>query len=484
MKRLSWALFFLMNTSLPALFAQQALQQAVQAFVNDPALKEAGLGVAIVEVATNQLIAGHQENQLLIPASSLKVLTTASALISLGPDYQFKTTIEYDGVIEQGTLNGNIYIYGTGDPTLGSPEWDAVMDMEAILQQITVAIKAKGIQRIEGQVVADASFFSGTPTPASWQESDVGNYYGAGVWGVNIHENLFYLPFRQVASKGQKPGIASLRPAIPDLTISNQVRSAGANTGDNAYIYGGAYEYAKSVKGTIPAGSGIFTIKGSVPDAPLLAAQQLTECLKAEGVPVSQPPAATLRAGSRAYRKSIYTVWSPKLADIVFRANQESVNLYCEAMLKAIGKQQAGSGDRLAGVKAIQAIWKDRGLDLQQITVEDGSGLSRSDRISALQLAGVVRKCLKDPVIAEVFKESLPVAGISGTLEHSMIGTTAAGRLSAKTGSMRGVRSYTGFVQNKAGQWLCFSLIANDYTCSTSTLKRKMEELLIAISDA
>ncbi|MCB0643576.1 MAG: D-alanyl-D-alanine carboxypeptidase/D-alanyl-D-alanine-endopeptidase, partial [Phaeodactylibacter sp.] len=476
-------LVFVLLNPFHLLKGQHPLQVATQQFANHPNLKGAQISIAVIDEDNNELVAEYRAKEMLAPASSLKVLTTASALIALGENFRYKTRLEYTGTIAPGgILQGDLYLTGFGDPTLGSSEWEAVPDLDAVLKTWAEAVKRAGIRQIEGRVIADAGYFSGDePIPASWEASDVGKYYGAGVWGLNLHENLFYRPFRQ-KKYGQTPGVAPLEPTVEGLRLVNQVRSAGSSSGDNAYIYGGPYEFEREVKGSIPSGSGIFRIKGSIPDAPLFAAQALSTCLKEEGVGVLKAP--TVVWSAPAGKTLLHQMESPALPAIVRRANLKSVNLYCEALLKTIAKQEKGQGTRAMGIQAIAAIWAARGVDLSTAQLIDGCGLSRSNKISAYLLASVLRKSLKDPQSGTAMRQSLPVAGLSGTLETRMKGTYAEGRLAAKTGSLKGVRSYTGLVRSRSGQNLVFSIIVNDYQCSGSALRQQMEKWMVALASS
>jgi D-alanyl-D-alanine carboxypeptidase/D-alanyl-D-alanine-endopeptidase (penicillin-binding protein 4) len=478
MKQILVGIFFFL---LQHAFGQNLLQTAIHTWVADQELREAGVGIAVIDTESRQLVASWNPNSLFSPASSLKILTTSSALIALGADYRFPTELQYNGHIDaQGVLHGNLYIKGYGDPVLGSDQMPEAGDLDAVLEAFSQAIQQAGIRKIEGSVVGDASHFTGPPIPDSWSEQDAGNYYGAGSWALNIHENLYYLPFKQNPRQGGKPTLLDPYPAVPNLTFINEVSSGPKGSGDNAYIYGSPYDFSCPVRGTIPMGSGRFTIKGAVPNPPLLAAQLLTRTLLARGVAVSRP-AASLEAQEEGKRTLLYTHYSPPLRKIVERANQESVNLYCEALLMAIGKKKLGEGSRVAGLQAIRQIWAERGLSFDEATLADGSGLATLNRLSSYQLAQLIRKIYADPQLWPVFGPSLPVAGQTGTLADMLKGTAAEGRVQAKSGSMRSVRSYTGIVQTQSGRSLAFCMVANRFSCSSYAMRKKMEQLLLRI---
>ena len=469
---ISIALFFYQLS-----FCQNGLQESIDQFTYDPIFKNASLGIAVFDVESGKLLAGSQENLSLVPASSLKVITTATALSLFGEDYQFKTELQYEGTIQSdGTLDGNIYIKGFGDPTLGSVLYDQAVGLDDLMEAFAQEIKKAGIKRVNGKIIGDASYFENEVVSRKWLYEDLGNYYGAGTWGLNIHENMYYLDFGQNAKVGGKTQFKQTRPAIPNLLIVNEVTSGKASSGDNAYIFGAPYQYTCFVRGTIPAGAGTFTIKGAIPDPPFFAAHALTGALIQNGIEVLQP-ASTLfemaRTGqSSGETKLIYTHRSPKLKAIIKRTNLKSVNLYCEAMLRAIGKKVSNKGSIESGVSAIVAFWKERGVDLDGFHMVDGSGLSPKNAVTAKQLAAILRKIAKDEKIKKVFFDSLPLGGKSGSLKNLIKSAEGIGNIMAKSGYMEKVMSFSGYVKDKKGRLLSFSIIGNNFKDNGPTRKK------------
>ncbi|MBR9919723.1 MAG: D-alanyl-D-alanine carboxypeptidase/D-alanyl-D-alanine-endopeptidase [Bacteroidetes bacterium] len=463
-----------------ALRAQSPLQDQVDALVADPSLRGADISISVIDLESNKLVAGHHSNTPLVPASSLKVLTTATALAILGPAHTFPTDLEYDGAIDEaGVLHGNIYIKGYGDPTLGSDKMPDVLSMEKVFESWVQAIKKAGIKSIDGSILADDSWFDNTPVCPNWSWSDIGNYYGAGAWSLNMHENLYYLSFQQNWNLGTRPKIRGTSPAIKGLSFENDVVTASSRSGDNAYIYGRVYTYFREVSGTIPAGGGIFVIKGSMPDPPVFTAQTLNEKLGEAGISCTKDPGKISPPfGESPKRNLILRMQSPTLKRIVERANLESVNVYCEVLLRVIGKHWLGTGSREAGIMAIRQVWEDRGISWENAILDDGCGLSAENKISSWQLAATIRKAWLDDKLRPSLEASLPLAGRSGTMRHYLNGTVAEGKLRAKTGSMRGVRSYTGIARNSTGKEFAFSIIVNKYRCSSSQVKRELAPLM------
>jgi len=466
--------------------SQSRLPAAIESVAKYPDLQTGDLGVAVIDVESGKVIAQHGVDKSLIPASTLKTVTTASAVHFLGADYRFRTELQYDGEITaDGTLNGNIYIKGYGDPTLASPDMEGVLELDELMQLFANAITEAGIQRINGKIVGDASYFTTAVSGDGWQWSDLGNYYGTGAWGLTIHENLFYLHFQQTSRLKATPEITGTSPYVPNLLFINEVRSAGANTGDNAYIYGGPYDYTRFVRGSIPVGSGRFTIKGSLPDPAFFAAHYLMQFLEKSGISTSKLVTTDLemrRTEERdGERKTLTTHLSPPLSEIIQRANYKSVNLYCEMLLRAIGVVADERGSDTSGKEAIEELWESKGLDTEGWFFEDGSGLSGRNGITALQLAKILQLAAKDPKIFPSFYESLPVGGVSGTVQYMFKGTPAAGNIRAKSGSLRRVRSYAGYAESRSGKLLAFSVIANNFKGSSGAMRQQLEKIMVAL---
>ncbi len=482
MPRLSLLLFGLLVSAV-YLPAQLSLQRIVDDWSNSDYLKHASAGISIVDANTGESVAEWESQRSLIPASNLKLVTTASALAILGPDYRFTTTLAYDGFIDgQGVLQGNIFIIGDGDPCLGSPDMAGVTSLPDFLDRMRAAIQQAGIRQVAGRVIGDDRIYSSLASGTHWQWLDLGNYYGCGAFGLNLHDNLYYLRFDQQTQLGTTPPVAKVEPAIPGLQFHNEVTSAGRGSGDNAYIYGSPYSYQRFLRGTIPVGSGYFTIKGAIPDPALFAAQQLTNSLDAIGILCMRPPASARHLqqvpepGTVIYRHD-----SPSLAEIVRETNMESVNLYAEVLLRAIGLQQQGEGSASAGLEAIETYWGTKGIDFRGAQLYDGSGLSPRNALPARLFTDLMVAIQADSRVREAFMASLPLAGRSGSLRNYFKGTPAENNLCAKSGYIERVRAYTGYASTQSGRLLAFSMMINNYQGGAGQARRKLFELMEAL---
>lgn len=468
---------------LTAVLAQAQLPEAARRLAESEAFRHGHFSLCVMDVKAKRTVAVLNEEMSLTPASTLKAMTTATALSVLGEEYRFTTFLEHDGeLLADGTLRGNLYIRGMGDPTLGSPFMEGAASFEELLNIWQQAVLDAGIRRVEGAVIGDATWLEDDVLARDWEWQDIGNYYACGAWGLNIHENLYYLYFQQNPRIGGGASVHSIVPEVPGLKVVNEVVSGSPSSGDNAYIFGAPYTFLRQVRGSIPAGRSLFSIKGSIPEPPLLVAQHLHSALQGCGIEVAEKPTTLRRLGGRAASKErspLYVHYSPPLREIIRRANHKSVNLYCELLLRVIGKEKSGQGSAAAGIAAIKAFWSGRGLPMEGLYLKDGSGLSRSNGISARQLALMLAKTGRDPALFPAFLSSLPVAGQSGTLKSMLRGTAATGQVAAKSGTMERVRAYAGYITTRSGRLLAFAMIANQFAGSSSAVRQQMERILL-----
>jgi len=468
-------LFCLITTSVDAQ-SNTILQTKIDKNVSQGDFKTANISLAVVDLESGKLIGEHRANKLLTPASSLKLFTTFTALETLGENFQFETSISYRGSIDkEGTLKGDIIIVGGGDPTLGTTKLKGTLSFNELINDIVKKIKAAGINCIDGTVIADESIYDSYPVAPTWQWNDLGNYYASGAWGININENLYYIYFNKRDIIGAKPNIQSIFPKVYKLKLSNELTVDSAHTGDNAYIFGGPYNYDKRIVGTIPQGKGLFTIKGSIPDPPSFFAHAIfsklnKQKIKSEGY-------KTVYKSERGLRKKIATYRSPTLDKIVKKANFESNNLYTESMLKMIGLKERGLGSGQNGIAVINKILRKSGIKPKELMIRDGSGLSARNNISSYSMAQFLYQMSKS-IDVETLNNYLPRGGYSGTVSGMFVKSKAKGNVWLKSGSMEGVQSYSGFIRAKSGKWVSFSIIVNGFTTKGSIIRAKLDKLI------
>ena len=455
------------------------VQSKIDNILASTEFKHANVSISVVDITSNQLIGSHRPEKVLVPASSLKLFTTLSSLVKLGKDYQFQTKVEYDGVVdEDGTLQGNLFITGGGDPTFGSDKFSNNYSFEALLEGISTKIIEAGITCINGLIVADESIFDSYPVAPSWQWNDLGNYYASGAWGLNVNENLYYIHFDKRNNIGSQPSIYKVYPFVPNLSLSNEIIIDSSHTGDNAYIFGGPYNFYKRIVGTIPKGTGLFTIKGSIPDPPLFLAYHIRNNLDYHNVQ-SNGSEAKYKADYHK-RTELCSYYSPPLKEIIRLTNVESNNLYAECILKMMGLKFRGQGSGQNGIAVIKSQLRHYNINSEVLIFHDGSGLSARNQITSSSMAYFLSKINSDLELKDIL-ETLPRGGYTGTVRGMFNNSRARGNVWLKSGSMEGIQSYSGYINSASGKWLSFSIIVNGFSVKGSVIRAKLEKLITDI---
>lgn len=440
--------------------------------LEEPELKGASLGLYVSTLEKDSSLVAYMPEVSLATASTLKAITTATALNILGEDYRFETEIAYSGQIdEQGTLNGDIYLIGSGDPTLGSDNMPSLMDF------LANRVIEKGIKKVEGSLIGDASIFDNRLAANTWIWEDIGNYYGVGPSGLTIHQNQYSIYFSTGIKEGDPTNIVKIVPELNELEIINEVITGKKRSGDNAYIYGGPFNSKKIVRGTLPPGHTNFMIKGALPEPAKFCTSYFYKTLQKKGVTFSkQPQVQFLHEQKPISLNSIYTQKSNTLSQIVKETNFKSINLYADAMLKLLGSKKGDEGSFKEGINVLKDFWGNEGIDMENVILEDGSGLSRYNAISAHTMTEIIRKTVLNDS-ANAFKKTLPVAGKSGTLRNISKNEISNGRIKAKSGYIKNVRAYTGTITTFSEKELVFTLLINNHTKSYREMTTHIEDI-------
>lgn len=463
-------------------FAQSDLQTRMDKHFGQSSYKHAALSVCVMDLETNKIVASINPEMSLIPASSLKLITTLSALDILGPDYTYATKISYSGKIDpDGTLNGNIYIVGSGDPTLGSPRvalGGEVLSFEKLIVDIGESIRDHGITCIDGEIIADESIFDSYPISPSWQWNDLGNYYASGAWGINANENEYYIYFKRNLRIGRSTILHSYEPFIPQLELQNEVTIDSSNTPDNAYVFGGPYDFKKRIVGTVPYGKSIFRIKGSIPDPPTFFAYHVYDQLRKYQIS-SRGYKAKFKA-KKIKMQDIKSYESPSLDIIAKITNYHSVNIYAESLIKTIGSEKNNQGSGRAGLYIVQKNMRKLGLKLTPLHMEDGSGLSARNIISSKFMCQFLDK-MYDEIDHELLLTSIPHPGSMSTVRGVSTGDKARSNIWVKSGSMERIQTFSGYIRSKKGKWLSFSIMANGLHVKNKKIRPLMAQMMRTI---
>lgn len=485
MKILSSFLFLSLIT-INFAFGQNKVQTAIDQFAASSHLKYASISFDVIDLSTGKSVAAYDPNRGMPTASTAKLFSTATALEILGENFRPETRIYADGPIDStGTLVGNLWIRGAGDPTLGSKYFCSEGHERDFLKAWADSLSKNGITKISGAIIADGSEFGYKGAPDGWNWVDMGNYYGAGPSGLTIFDNLVQFKFKVPNQIGASASLSSMSPMVPNLTIHNYVSSASGG-GDNAYIYGAPYSLDRFVTGTLPAGSAAFVIKGSLPDPEAQFAYELSEILRERGISVmggtktAREMEIQSSTGSYTKRTLIFSHFGETIGRIVDKTNEWSVNLFAEHLVNLVGYAKSGNGSTDSGLRELEKYWAAK-WSTNGMQVNDGSGLSRSNALSAANFTNLL-KSMDASVNGLRFRESLPVSGISGTMRNICKNQAGHGKITAKSGSMTRIKSYSGYVNSTSGKKYAFALIVNNQTCSSSALVDMMEVVFNSIA--
>jgi serine-type D-Ala-D-Ala carboxypeptidase/endopeptidase (penicillin-binding protein 4) len=479
--------YFTIITLCTFQFSNAQISKTIEEINNHPNLKAGRWSVYAKNTVTGKIIADYRSDKIMYPASNLKLLTTAVALDKLDSEYVMNTYIEYDGVINsKGILEGNLFVRGEGDPTLGSNEMEGIIPYDSLVQIWVDNLKEKGITKITGNIISDDSYLDYMPVPGGWAWDDMGNYYAAGTSGLCFNDNLYHLYFRPAKNVGGNATVIRTEPEIQKLKFINHMQTGKKGSGDNGYIYGAPWQYEHQLEGSIPAGVNEFSIKGALPDPAKFAADYFKKICKQNGIEVSGE-SNTIRKYSNIQkkRKNLFIHQSPLLKDIVFRLNKKSNNLYTEQLLKILGKKFNNNGTYKSGLAVNKKWLKENGISTENLFLQDGSGLTRSNGVTTKFFVKLLEVMAKKSCFSDYYN-SLPVAGDStdiGGIKKICVGTKAAKNLRAKTGGHSRVRAHSGYVHNQSGELICFSMIANDYKGSSRKIDKLHEKIMIQLAD-
>lgn len=417
-------------------------------------LKLAGIDTTRTAILIHDLrfgvdLVAENVDRPLIPASVMKSVTVASLLNLADCSEQFFTPVVAEGAIADGVLHGNLMVRVTGDPTIES---QYLPDSRGFADSIAIALKRIGISSIEGDVIIDESDFPDATTPAGWMAEDIPWYYGARLQGANFRDNRFRLRLPSGDSS----------PFVPDLKFNYVNRTK------------------RGVKVDRRDGSETFTVSGnlrrgysetfSVPYPSKVMRHEIITTLADMGIEVGGTQVA-----HPSESRIIYTHKSPTFAAIMQSLMFRSDNLMAEGMLRAI----TPGGTRADAIAEEKAVWTMAGISDYGVTIIDGSGLSRDNRLTARFLADIYKYMLLDD-FSNDYTNLFPRAGYDGTMRAFLADTPLEGRMAMKTGSMKGVQSYGGYLFDEDGTPThIIVFMANGFRCSRAALKNELQRLLL-----
>ncbi|MBP1472738.1 D-alanyl-D-alanine carboxypeptidase/D-alanyl-D-alanine-endopeptidase [Frateuria sp. MAH-13] len=446
-----------------------ATRAAIDAHLAQPRFAAARWGIAVVSLDSGRTLYAHDADKLFLPASTAKLYTAAVVLNGLDASYRIPTRVLGAAPGKRGRVQGPLVLYGMGDPSLGADP-STVDWADALADQLA----ARGARRVQGDLVADASYFAGPAIGDGWEATDLLAGFAASASALSVYENQLRLTMTPAARAGE-PAQLAFDPAAAAMPLDNRLRTGAGN---DINLYRAPGSELLHAFGSIPAESGPRSFRLAMADPARVAGQVLLQALERHGIAVDGqvrvrrwPQPADL---PREETTVLAQVESPPLATLLREGLKRSQNLYLQNLLQLAGTRAhaAATDDPLApsgflgaadwGIHALRQLLERIGIPPSASLIGEGTGLSRRDLTTPNALVRLLAFLANGPDAARL-REMLPVAGVDGTLASRMRNTPAAGNVHAKTGSMTYVNCLAGYVTSAAGEHLAFAILLNDY---------------------
>jgi D-alanyl-D-alanine carboxypeptidase/D-alanyl-D-alanine-endopeptidase (penicillin-binding protein 4) len=482
---------FSVFSALSALSAQ-SLARRIDARLDAPPFNRQFWGVALVDEG-GRLLYGRNQDRLFIPASNTKLVVSAVASALLPRDWKVKTSL-YGGPVVRGVLQGDLVLYGRGDPTISRRCYatDSTLagacdtDPFTRLRQLVDTLRAKGVRAITGDVVGDGSYFETALVHPNWEAFDLNWWYAAPVSGLGFHDNSVDFDWSPGPAPGT-PAVITMNPNLGDIAFENRAVTVApggeSDIGDRFFRHPGTLQIW--AEGTVALDNPPQTESFALPDPSLYAARALRQVLAEAGVSVLGTTRSTVDSTAyAALRRTapLAEASSRPLRDWIFPILNTSQNWVAETLLKQLGRHFGKAGSWLEGLEVERRFLIDSvKVDSTQFSLSDGSGLSSSNLISPLAFTQLLRYMRRHPRYA-TFAAGLPQAGLAGSLRTRFLGTPLAGRVRAKTGSISRVMTLTGYIELDRGRTLTFSVLANHHAQSTRAMLAVIDSVVVEMS--
>ena len=440
--------------------------------------------VDIRSLDTGQPIFALNPGKLTMPASNMKIVTLATAAEILGWDYRFTTTLEANAPVENGILRGDLFIRGTGDPTISRRNGRA----GSVLFEWIVGLRSAGINKVAGRIIGDDQAFDDERLGDGWSWDYLQYGYAAPVGALQFNENVAQLTIAPGASTGD-PAAVKL-PAAAGLTVLNRTMTGPEGSTAAIDYRRRLYRPVLEVTGSVPAGGSTVERAIAVLNPTVHFAQSVKDALISAGIGVEGDAVDRHDVASEVVevtepRRILVSTQSPTLREMGTVLMKVSQNLYAETFVKAMGAAGGGIGTTAGGRLAMEQLLMSWGIPRDAYIIADGSGLSRYNYVSADMITAILERMYDDPRHRDPFLMTLPIAGRDGTVSSRMRDSLAEGNAVAKTGSIANVRSLSGYVRTRDGEMLVFSILANDFPIPAATVNWTADlavEILAAFS--
>lgn len=469
----------------PTLRTERDLQRRLQEIIRRPEFATTRWGLLVQSLDRERVLFAHEADQLFTPASNMKLYTTAVALVRLGPDFRFRTSVYAQArPDERGHLEGDLILYGRGDPNLSvRPLTEGhLTPFFSLADQLLQA----GVREVLGDIVADESYFVGPRWGVGWEWDDLQWYYGAEVSALSVDDNFLEVTLRPGEREGD-PVQVTLWPSAECMTVRNRAVTGAPGTPQQIELERGLQENVLEIRGTMPPESAGYRAAVALYNPALCAATLFREALERRGIRVRGQIFSVDWRERRAHpldlrpMVELATVQSIPLSEEIRVLNKISQNLHAEMLLRVLGAEVKGEGSAEKGLEVIREFLQQIGARTSGIRLRDGSGLSRLNLIAPATTVDLLRFMSRHEHGA-LYLASLPVAGVDGTLERRMAGSRAEGNVRAKTGTLAYTFTLSGYVTTARGERLVFSFMANHHTGESASVLAALNDLCATLA--
>lgn len=457
-----------------------------ESYLNRADLSNALWGIRILRLDNREVLFEQNPVTSFVPASNTKLYTTAAALDQLGPDYRFLTHVRATGPVESGVLNGDLVIRGTGDPSFGGRFNNG--DVTATFREWASRLKGLGITEIDGNIVGDDDAFDDLPLGYGWSWDDETYWYSAEVGALTFNDNCIDLTI--TGTQPGQPAVVSWEPLNTSyVTVENQSTTLpSGDESDEEYFRARASNHF-TVKSAVAAGS---TVRESlsISNPTVFFVHTLRSVLVQEGITVNGYAVDIddlANKPSPSVYSELFVHESPPLSELAAVVNKRSHNLYAEQILRVMGGDHVIDSDTTsaeAGLAEAAITWAAAGIDTSRIQLVDGSGLSRYNFVTAEMTSKLLVYMWESASTGarDAFLESLPIGGVDGTIGGRFRADDMRGRVRAKTGTVSNVSSLSGYVTTDSGIPLAFSIIGNNFTVETDSIRAIQDRIVTAFA--
>ena len=449
------------------------LREQLDDYFNDQSFDNAFVGVIAKSLRTGEVLYKKNADKLFTPASNMKLFTSSAALILLGRDYIYQTNISMDGEIEKGVLQGDLIIQGSGDPTISGRFYDG--QVTKVFENWADTLKSRGIWAINGNIYGDDSLFDNIGLGKGWELDYESKWYAAPTGALSFNDNS--IEVRVEPTEINYPANVVLVPDTKYLSVISKVITVDDPTSAPVAVIRVRGTNFITVTGNIMKGSQPVIEHLSVIDPSMYFLSVFKEVLEKKGI-VVKGRVGTVDGSVRTINADdltpVFTHRSFPLKTIVRELNKNSNNFYAEQLLKTVGLEINNYGTTENGVKACKELFNSMGINLDNMEMADGSGLSRLDLVSPRQIVNLLTYMYKSEAFPD-FYDSLPIAGVDGTLIDRMRKSAAENNVHAKAGYNNNVSSLSGYLKTTSGEQLVFSIIINNFL-SPSALATYIED--------